>query len=117
MVDYRDRRRYRRARADVRVEFEQYTQAPMHIATSGASSKNVSAAGILVFFEAPLPVSSTVLVRFFLPGEEDPLEAIGRVVRCEKVGGGYDIGLAFMDCTAEEIATIEKYVQSELDEV
>ena len=51
MYDGKERRKYRRVKARVSVEIEQYESAPMLLTTSDAASKNVSAGGLLF----PLP--------------------------------------------------------------
>lgn len=113
MYDGRDRRRFRRAKAEARVDLERYDSEPMLLKTSDASSKNVSAAGLLVHFDKPLPVPSMVLARFSLPGESGSLEVVARVVRCLQAEKGYDIGLEFLDTRPLEIDKIEKYVGKE----
>ncbi len=115
MGEFQERRKYPRANAEVRVELLHYTEAPMFITSSGASSKNVSAAGILLHFDKPLAPSSTILACFSLPREEEALELAARAVRSEPAEDGYDIGLEFIDCTPLEIGAIEKYVAARLD--
>jgi c-di-GMP-binding flagellar brake protein YcgR len=116
MYEGRERRRYRRVRAEVQVDIERYESEPMLLSESDAASKNVSGAGLLVVFKDPVPVPSTVLARFSLPGEEDKLEVVARTIRCIEVEGGYGVGLEFIDATPEEIERIERYARDESSE-
>jgi c-di-GMP-binding flagellar brake protein YcgR len=111
MYEGRERRRYRRVKAEVQVDIERYESEPMLLSESDSASRNVSAAGLLVVFRKPVPVPSTILARFSLPGEKDKLEVVARTVRCIKVGTGYEVGLEFLDATPEETKRIEHYVK------
>lgn len=46
-------------------------------------AKDISVGGLLIETPDTLPVSAAVIVRFFLPGESQPIEAAGRVSRTE----------------------------------
>ncbi len=107
-----EKRKHRRAEADGPAEVEQRTETPIRIRVAPASVKNISAGGVLIHSDKPLPVSRIVLARFALPGEKDPLEVTTRAVRYESAGDGYDIALEFVDCSPAEIAAIEKYIKS-----
>jgi hypothetical protein len=113
MYDGKERRRYRRVRAEVEVHLERYEQEPMMLTVTGSASKNLSAAGLLIVLDEPVPVPGLVLARFSLPGEADKLEVVARAVRCEQGEEGYYVGLEFLDSGPEETGRIEKYVESE----
>jgi c-di-GMP-binding flagellar brake protein YcgR len=115
MYKGRERRKYRRVRAQVTVDIERYEREPMLLATAESASRNLSAGGLLVVLEEPVPVPSLVLARFSLPGEADKLEVVARATRCEKGEEGYYVGLEFLDSRPEETGTIEKYVEEEAD--
>jgi c-di-GMP-binding flagellar brake protein YcgR len=111
----KDRRKYKRLKARVEVEIQQYDSAPMLLASTDGASKDFSAAGILISRSEPLPVPLTVLVRFSLPGDKEKLEIVGRTLRCTRAEGGYEISLEFLDTTPIEIEKIQRYVEAGRD--
>ena len=111
MRKYEEKRKHARAPADLRVQVEQYSVAPMHLVACNASSENLSAGGIFVRSDRPFKVSSTVLASFTLPGKGDFLEVAARTVRCEEMENGYGVGLEFIDCGVLEFRDIEKFVK------
>jgi type IV pilus assembly protein PilZ len=59
-------------------------------------ARNVNEGGIFVESQTPQPVGTTVELEFKLPGMDEPLEVIGRVVRVDRDGpDGSGMGIEF----------------------
>ena len=59
-------------------------------------ARNVNEGGIFIGSESPQPVGTAVELEFKLPGAEEPLEVIGRVVRVDHEGpDGSGMGIEF----------------------
>lgn len=112
MYKGKERRKFKRVKAQVQVEMQKYESEPMLLSSSEVASKDVSAAGILLKNDEPLEASQTVLARFSLPGEKESMEAMGRVVRSTKVDDGYDVAIEFLDLMPNEIENIKRYVET-----
>ena len=66
-------------------------------------ARNINEGGIFIESEAPQPVGTTVELEFKLPGTDEPLDVIGRVVRVDHEGpDGSGMGIEFenldVDC-------------------
>ena len=59
-------------------------------------ARNVNEGGIFVESQTPQPVGTTVELEFKLPGMDEPLEVVGRVVRVDRDGPeGSGMGIEF----------------------
>ncbi len=64
-------------------------------------ARNVNEGGIFIETETPQPIGTTVELEFKLPGMEEPLEVIGRVVRLDRDGpDGSGMGIEFENLDA-----------------
>ena len=68
-------------------------------------ARNVNEGGIFIETETPQPIGTTVELEFKLPGMDEPLQVIGRVVRVDHEGpDGSGMGIEFEnlddDCRA-----------------
>ena len=71
-------------------------------------ARNLSVGGILIETPETLPEGSDVIVRFFVPPGQQPVEAVGRVVRAEP---GRSMGIAFLGLPASYRQRILHYVR------
>jgi len=59
-------------------------------------ARNINEGGVFVETESPQPVGTPVELEFKLPGMDEPLEVIGRVVRVDRDGpDGSGMGIEF----------------------
>lgn len=86
---------------------------PLKTFTTGTSF-DVSVRGVFVRTTQVLPVGHEILARFTLPGVAHAIKVVGRVVWSSPTDTteGYPagMGIQFLDLSAEEQATIERYV-------
>jgi c-di-GMP-binding flagellar brake protein YcgR len=118
-VSGQERRKYRRLRAEVKVEIS-YTDPEKDVTslTTDPVSKDISAGGLLVRHRKPLVVGSEVVVKFLLPSEKRYIMTFARVIRADVVEEDklYDIGLCFIDIRDQDIERINKYVIGSLND-
>src|SRR3989304_643015 len=75
--------------------------------TPGPTS-DISIGGLLIETRDTLEVGATVVVRFFVPPEKTPIEAAGRVVRCE---AGKSMAIAFLGLPDSHRQRIVDYIR------
>ena len=75
--------------------------------TLGRTS-DISVGGLLIETPDTLEIGATVVVRFFVPPEKTPIEAAGRVVRCEP---GKCMAVAFLGLPDAHRRRIVDYIQ------
>jgi len=75
--------------------------------TLGRTS-DISVGGLLIETPDTLEVGATVVVRFFVPPEKAPIEAAGRVVRCE---AGKSMAIAFLGLPDNHRQRIVDYIR------
>ena len=81
-----------------------------------AATENLSASGILLRMNDPLPVGSELLVTLQPPGEpREPMELAGRVVRCDRYPEAsrahpWRVAVAFLDPTREQQDRLMRYI-------
>ncbi|MEE9219754.1 MAG: response regulator [Acidobacteriota bacterium] len=74
-------------------------------------SVDLSESGMLGEFPRPLPVGSTVEVRFFLPGEPEGFTIGAEVARCSASGGdAYDAGFRFTEIPRSEAERLKRFL-------
>jgi len=78
-----------------------------HAGTLGRTS-DISVGGLLIETPDTLAIGATVVVRFFVPPEKTPIEAAGRVVRCEP---GKCMAVAFLGLPDAHRRRIVDYIQ------
>ena len=104
-----DRRKDPRASTSFRVQFETFDQLVM------AYTKNISKGGMFIKTDHLLPVNAVVRLVFALPGGNEEVSCIARVVRTispppEQPGKKRGIAVEFMDVSQESLARIEAYI-------
>lgn len=70
-------------------------------------ARNLGLGGILIETPETLPQDAEVIVRFFVPPETQPVEAVGRVVRVET---GKSMAIAFLDLPESYKKRLQKYL-------
>lgn len=85
----------------------QVESAAPNLASLGRAC-NLSVGGILIESRETLEEGSDVVVRFFVPPETQPIEAVGRVVRADP---GKSMGIAFLGLAESAKQRILHYVQ------
>jgi type IV pilus assembly protein PilZ len=76
-------------------------------------ARNINEGGIFIETETEQPIGSRVQLEFKLPGAEQPIEVVGRVVREEPAGpsGGQGIGIEFENLDSEVRQQINEIVR------
>lgn len=77
-----------------------------------ASTKNISAGGILFELSSPIAVESIIEVTINLPEAAEPIVCLAKVVRIEALAEStaYDIAICFLDIQSGDRKRLEKYV-------
>ena len=76
-----ERRRYERADLLVRVDYKTVDELFSEFA------RNINEGGLFVETDAPPEVGSSVALQFQIPGSEEPIQVMGRVVRVTRGDG------------------------------
>ncbi len=76
-------------------------------------ARNINEGGIFIETETPQPIGTRVQLEFKLPGADQPIEVIGRVVREEQGGssGVAGIGIEFENLDSEVCQQINEIVR------
>lgn len=81
---------------------------PEHLSVT----ENISAGGMLLYVDEPLPVGSILELKLELPSESDSIECLARVVRIETTAEkSYLIAVCFLDLSGAERSRLNKYVE------
>ena len=109
-----DRRRFPRLRACI-VE---YAPVGKSLPQEMCFSENISAGGICIFISDDLNVDALLALKIFLPYNDGPLKAKGRIIwRKESSFMGkrgvenYDIGIEFTEIDEEDRKSIAAYIR------
>ncbi|MBN1411964.1 MAG: PilZ domain-containing protein [Spirochaetales bacterium] len=107
MGDFEDKRRYLRLDCLFKVEFENIENSQQ----IESLAKNISAGGICVITNEPLPKSTVLFLRFHFPEKPQPFSLKGCVVWSKKVEEstepGYENGIQFLEVNEEIKQSIE----------
>jgi len=108
-----ERRRFPRINnVDVAVQFRDVLKPSEPFV--GCLCKNVSASGARLTTDVFLPKESRLVVLVSMPPVLlKPIRLIGRVAwsKQQSFGGGYDLGIHFVEVTAEDKKTIADFVE------
>lgn len=74
-------------------------------------SLNISANGMLIESDRVLPGDGRLQLKFFLPGESEPVQVLGEVLRSEFAGTMARYGVRFVNLQKEAREQIDRYVQ------
>jgi uncharacterized protein (TIGR02266 family) len=112
-----ERRGSLRVRVSLPVEYQRLS------AWQPGATFDLTSRGAFIRTSAPFEKDTPVLLSFGLPGREQPVQAVGRVVwanRDPEAGGGLGMGIHFQDPRPEDAAAIEAYliqaIAAQLDE-
>jgi type IV pilus assembly protein PilZ len=107
-ADGSDKRRSERAPLVVRVD---YTTVDAFFSEFTA---NINEGGMFVETDSPAPMATAVLLKFKLPGEDDPIKLSGRVVWTSAGGGpeGPGMGIEFENLDGPTRARIDTVVRN-----
>jgi len=108
-----ERRQHPRTTTDLRVHWQRVVidaAAPEHLVATGpagtASARDMSRAGLAFVTPSELTVGTALTLALDRSFGGPPLSALGRVVRCERDGGQWIVGveLTWIECVAPEQA-------------
>jgi uncharacterized protein (TIGR02266 family) len=79
-----------------------------------SQTRNISLGGLYIESAAPLPIGTTVQLRFQLPTQPEPVEVAGDVRWVVKSGAGdhSGIGIRFQGLRARDVWALNRYFQS-----
>jgi len=100
-------RKYPRAAVSLAVEFSRGKKK------EAARALNLSATGLLIETQTPLPVSERLKVAFKVPASEEAIQADAEVVWVNKYSADYPCGMAvkFIGLADDTIQIIDAYVR------
>ena len=79
-----------------------------------STTRNISLGGLYLESASPLPIGTTVQLRFLLPTQPEPVEVAGDVRWVVKKGAGDQsgIGIRFQGLRARDVWALNRYFQS-----
>ena len=103
-----DRRRGGRAGVTVRIDYATVDEMFSEF------TRDINAGGLFIETEKPHQTGTEVTMQFHLPGSEEILRTIGRVVRVSSgdVGAPSGMGIEFDELTSDDRAKIDRIVRS-----
>ena len=107
-VDGEERRRTIRSDLLVRVEYSTIDEIFSEF------TRDINEGGLFIETEKPRPTGTEVAMRFNLPGNQEPLQTVGRVVWVRSAGGDAPagMGIEFDELTLEARQRINDMVRS-----
>jgi CheY-like chemotaxis protein len=76
-----------------------------------ATSKDISAAGMFVETDQNLDVGTHIILRFFLPGQEEIVVG-GEILRHEVLGTGHGYGIRFENASHQQLKLLARFIES-----
>lgn len=106
----KERRRTPRVKCDFTIEIESQKSS------ISAHAINISASGIYLECNHPIPLFREIGIGIRLPGVEELIECVGVVVRSEKAAdkGVYNTAIFFEDMGEEDKDLLIKYVDKQI---
>ena len=107
-LDFNERRKSERADLVVRVTYQTVDELFSDFA------RNINEGGVFIETENPEPLGSSVSLQFKLPGSDEPIEAVGTVVRISDGSAPNDssgMGIEFGDLSASARQQINEIVR------
>ena len=93
------------------TEFRKHLRVDARVTVSYLGpTKNMSAGGMCVMVDSPLAIGSEVQIEFALPGNGEPIRCDAQVVWADKSRSKYEVGLVFLNISAEDKTRIEDFV-------
>jgi uncharacterized protein (TIGR02266 family) len=77
-------------------------------------SRNISLGGMFVETAEPLPVQTTIQIRFRVPTQPEPIDVTGEVRWVERGGDGHTagMGIRFHGLRARDVWALNRFFQS-----
>lgn len=112
MVEYRERRNYRRVKGIFNVRVKEEDNSSLQL--SHGKSVDVSAGGILFRHNKPIKIDKTINVRFLRPNSFEFFEGNAKVTRCDLSPGAkyYYIGIEFFDLNQDDVKKLDHFLTS-----
>jgi len=108
------RRKYSRVKAHVVVNVQKFDGFREKISSDKGTIRNLSEGGLLLQVSKPLEIDSHIIVNFSLPGSDEKMDFIAKVVRIEKLPNGqYEAGIMFLRMIMGEFERLKQYVFEE----
>ncbi len=103
-----ERRRFARADLLVRVEYSTVDEIFSEF------TRDINEGGLFIETEKPRPTGTEVAMRFNLPGNDEPLQTVGRVawVRSASVQSPAGMGIEFDELTSDDRDRINAMIRS-----
>jgi uncharacterized protein (TIGR02266 family) len=103
-----DRRRSRRAELTVRIDYSTVDEIFSEF------TRDINEGGLFIETEKPKPVGTEVTMHFNLPGADDGVQSIGRVVRISSGDGSSPpgMGIEFDELCSEDCQKINEIVRA-----
>ena len=80
-----------------------------------AKGKDLSLSGILFESAEPIEIGSKIEIKVPIPSKEKPTILIGAVMRLEKYGDSYDIGVSFLQIDSRERNELTQFLERYLE--
>jgi len=111
-----ERRKFKRLRYGVEIELSYYRKKSGTEIIKKMRTRDISAGGIRLATTNKLEEGSLMSVKLTIPRTGDEISCFAQVMWVSQIeSGGFDTGLAFMDLSNKEIATIDRFVEDELE--
>jgi len=103
-----DRRRANRAHVTVRIDYSTVDEMFSEF------TRDINAGGLFIETEKPHQPGTEVAMQFHLPGSNEVLQTIGRVVRVSggELGAPVGMGIEFDELTADDRVKIDRIVRA-----
>jgi uncharacterized protein (TIGR02266 family) len=97
-------------RYDRRIEVEIVAEGRRQV----GHSRNISLGGVFVETVEPLPMQTTIQVRFRVPTQPEPIDVTGEVRWVERGGAGHaaGMGIRFHGLRARDVWALNRFFQS-----
>ncbi len=101
-------------RIDPRYERQLEVEVSFEGKKEVSHTQNISLGGMFLVAATPLPIGSTVQLRFTLPTQPEPVEVAGDVRWIVKKGPGEEtgIGIRFQGLRARDVWALNRFFQS-----
>jgi response regulator RpfG family c-di-GMP phosphodiesterase len=104
----------RLAKIPVRRQLRTMTKIEVSLEKNGrfilARSLNISATGMLIETDKPIPQDGPVRLHFYLPADPKPLQIMAEVLRAEFAGAMAKYGMRFLSASDEDAERIGRFV-------
>lgn len=102
----------------VKGAFVEYAYKEKEAYQGPAFIKDISAGGLCIFVTELLQATTSIHMKIYLMGHDEPLLARGRIVWQGKLGylNYHDVGIEFTEISGDNKKRLEEYIRHYLDE-